>query len=132
MFRATRLRLHTCKIVLLTSLVWFVMDVVVIMYYNSDCAEGGSGWGCAREGRVQEKGGLAAPLALGVKDSEAEAEMPLDLAVSSASPSPKSLFTTTGGESLISRATFRSDFDSGIVLIFCDGRDYKQHSPPPL
>ncbi|KAK8722998.1 hypothetical protein OTU49_011988, partial [Cherax quadricarinatus] len=46
MFRASRLRVHTCKIVLVTSLVWFVMDVAVIMYY-SDCTTG-SGWGCGR------------------------------------------------------------------------------------
>ncbi|XP_063586078.1 polypeptide N-acetylgalactosaminyltransferase 5-like isoform X1 [Penaeus indicus] len=46
MFRSSRLRVHTCKIVLVTSLVWFVMDVAVIMYY-SDCSTG-SGWGCGR------------------------------------------------------------------------------------
>ncbi|XP_069194708.1 polypeptide N-acetylgalactosaminyltransferase 5 isoform X1 [Procambarus clarkii] len=46
MFRTSRLRVHTCKIVLVTSLVWFVMDVAVIMYY-SDCSTG-SGWGCGR------------------------------------------------------------------------------------
>lgn len=44
MFRTSRLRVHTCKIVLVTSLVWFVLDVAVIMYY-SDCTTG-SGWGC--------------------------------------------------------------------------------------
>ncbi|XP_064093282.1 polypeptide N-acetylgalactosaminyltransferase 5-like [Macrobrachium nipponense] len=44
MFRSSRLRVHTCKIVLVTSLVWFVMDVAVIMY-NSDCTTG-AGWGC--------------------------------------------------------------------------------------
>lgn len=46
MFRSSRLRVHTCKIVLVTSLVWFVMDVAVIMYY-SDCSTG-SGWGCGK------------------------------------------------------------------------------------
>ncbi|KAA0193364.1 hypothetical protein HAZT_HAZT001862 [Hyalella azteca] len=45
MFRTSRLRLHTCKIVLITSLVWFVLDVAVIMYY-SDCSSGTGGWGC--------------------------------------------------------------------------------------
>ncbi|KAG0713843.1 Polypeptide N-acetylgalactosaminyltransferase 5 [Chionoecetes opilio] len=45
MFRS-RLRVHTCKIVLITSMVWFAMDVAVIMYY-SDCSTG-SGWGCGR------------------------------------------------------------------------------------
>lgn len=37
--------MHTCKIVLVTSLVWFVLDVAVIMYY-SDCSSGAGGWGC--------------------------------------------------------------------------------------
>ncbi|XP_076067790.1 polypeptide N-acetylgalactosaminyltransferase 5 isoform X4 [Oratosquilla oratoria] len=44
MFRSSRLRVHTCKIILVTSLVWFVMDLAVIMYY-SDCTSG-SGWRC--------------------------------------------------------------------------------------
>uniref|UniRef100_A0A6A7FXF7 Polypeptide N-acetylgalactosaminyltransferase n=3 Tax=Hirondellea gigas TaxID=1518452 RepID=A0A6A7FXF7_9CRUS len=46
MFRTSRLRMHTCKIVLVTSLIWFVFDVVVIMYY-SDCSTGSGGWGCS-------------------------------------------------------------------------------------
>ncbi|XP_066952558.1 polypeptide N-acetylgalactosaminyltransferase 5 isoform X1 [Macrobrachium rosenbergii] len=59
MFRSSRLRVHTCKIVLVTSLVWFVMDVGVIMYY-SDCATG-SGWGCG-------------PKSEGASDRESRAE----------------------------------------------------------
>lgn len=43
MFR-TKVRIHTCKVILLTSLVWFLVDVVVLAFY-SDCV-GGSGWGC--------------------------------------------------------------------------------------
>lgn len=43
MFR-TKVRIHTCKVILLTSLVWFLVDVVVLTFY-SDCV-GGSGWGC--------------------------------------------------------------------------------------
>ncbi|XP_050710951.1 polypeptide N-acetylgalactosaminyltransferase 5-like isoform X2 [Eriocheir sinensis] len=66
MFRSSRLRVHTCKIVLVTSLVWFVLDVGVIMYY-SDCPTG-NGWGCsrseagggsAREGRADHHKGRA-------------------------------------------------------------------------
>ncbi|XP_069980712.1 polypeptide N-acetylgalactosaminyltransferase 5 isoform X1 [Penaeus vannamei] len=52
MFRSSRLRVHTCKIVLVTSLVWFVMDVAVIMYY-SDCSTG-SGWGCRSDAQDRE------------------------------------------------------------------------------
>jgi len=43
MFR-TKVRIHTCKVILLTSLVWFLVDVFVLTFY-SDCV-GGSGWGC--------------------------------------------------------------------------------------
>ncbi|GAB6033349.1 hypothetical protein CHUAL_013116 [Chamberlinius hualienensis] len=37
-----KLRLHTCKIIIATSLVWFMLDVVLLMYYT-DCP---SGWSC--------------------------------------------------------------------------------------
>jgi polypeptide N-acetylgalactosaminyltransferase len=33
MFR-TKIRIHTCKVVLFTSLVWFLVDVMVLMYYT--------------------------------------------------------------------------------------------------
>jgi len=33
----SRLRLQYCKIILATSLVWFLLDVVLLMYYT-DCA----------------------------------------------------------------------------------------------
>ncbi|XP_071440143.1 polypeptide N-acetylgalactosaminyltransferase 5 isoform X1 [Hetaerina americana] len=38
MFRS-KVRIHTCKIIFLTSLVWFLIDVVILMYY-SDCVGG--------------------------------------------------------------------------------------------
>lgn len=61
MFRSSRLRMHTCKIVLVTSLVWFVLDVAVIMYY-SDCSSGTGGWGCSdkknQDGSARVGGGL--------------------------------------------------------------------------
>ncbi|KAL6264482.1 hypothetical protein P5V15_004590 [Pogonomyrmex californicus] len=44
MFRS-KIRIHTCQVILLTSLVWFLVDVMVLMFY-SDCI-GGSGWGCS-------------------------------------------------------------------------------------
>lgn len=44
MFRF-KIRIHTCQVILLTSLVWFLVDVMVLMFY-SDCI-GGSGWGCS-------------------------------------------------------------------------------------
>lgn len=56
MFR-TKVRIHTCKVILLTSLVWFLMDVVVLTFY-SDCV-GGSEWGCSGasvEARVEHIG----------------------------------------------------------------------------
>nr|CAD7595837.1 unnamed protein product [Timema genevievae] len=40
----TKIRIHTCKVIVLTSLVWFLVFVVVLTFY-SDCV-GGSGWGC--------------------------------------------------------------------------------------
>lgn len=43
MFR-TKVRIHTCKVIVLTSLVWLLVDVVVLMFY-SDCTTRG-GWGC--------------------------------------------------------------------------------------
>lgn len=33
MFRG-RIRMHTCRIVLFTSLVWFLLDVAVLFYYS--------------------------------------------------------------------------------------------------
>ncbi|XP_046405770.1 polypeptide N-acetylgalactosaminyltransferase 5 isoform X2 [Ischnura elegans] len=38
MFRS-KVRIHTCKIIFLTSLVWFLIDVVLLMYY-SECVGG--------------------------------------------------------------------------------------------
>lgn len=43
MFRS-KIRIHTCQVILLTSLVWFLVDVMVLMFY-SDCING-SGWNC--------------------------------------------------------------------------------------
>lgn len=44
MFRS-KIRIHTCRVILLTSLVWFLVDVMILMFY-SDCI-GKSGWGCS-------------------------------------------------------------------------------------
>lgn len=41
MFR-TKVRIHTCKVILITSLVWLLVDVVILTFYSSDCV----GWGC--------------------------------------------------------------------------------------
>ncbi|XP_066597733.1 polypeptide N-acetylgalactosaminyltransferase 5 isoform X1 [Prorops nasuta] len=51
MFRS-KIRIHTCQVILLTSLVWFLVDVMVLMLY-SDCI-GGSGWGCTEKNMVTE------------------------------------------------------------------------------
>ncbi|XP_046987691.1 polypeptide N-acetylgalactosaminyltransferase 5 isoform X2 [Schistocerca americana] len=45
MFR-TKVRFHTCKVILVTSLVWLLVFVGILTYY-SDCTVGGNGWGCA-------------------------------------------------------------------------------------
>ncbi|XP_076627300.1 polypeptide N-acetylgalactosaminyltransferase 5 isoform X1 [Colletes latitarsis] len=50
MFRF-KIRIHTCQVILLTSLVWFLVDVMVLMLY-SDCI-GGSGWGCTENNKQQ-------------------------------------------------------------------------------
>lgn len=34
-----KLRVHTCRVILLTSLVWFLVDVVILSFY-SDCQGG--------------------------------------------------------------------------------------------
>lgn len=36
MFRS-KFRLHTCKIIIATSLLWIFIDIVVLMYYTADC-----------------------------------------------------------------------------------------------
>ncbi|XP_076232893.1 polypeptide N-acetylgalactosaminyltransferase 5 isoform X2 [Calliopsis andreniformis] len=51
MFRS-KIRIHTCQVILFTSLVWFLVDVMVLMLY-SDCI-GGSGWGCTESSKQQQ------------------------------------------------------------------------------
>lgn len=59
--------MHTCKIVMVTSLVWFVLDVAVIMYY-SDCSTGTGGWGCGGggQGDSDQRGNALAETAAGL------------------------------------------------------------------
>ncbi|XP_067136293.1 polypeptide N-acetylgalactosaminyltransferase 13 [Centruroides vittatus] len=45
----TRIRLHTCKIILATSLVWLMVGVCLLMYYT-DCIN--NGFGCEKGARV--------------------------------------------------------------------------------
>lgn len=45
MFRG-KVRMNTCRVILLTSLVWMLIDVILIMQY-SDCI-GVNGWRCKR------------------------------------------------------------------------------------
>ncbi|XP_034948110.1 polypeptide N-acetylgalactosaminyltransferase 5 isoform X2 [Chelonus insularis] len=61
MFRS-KIRIHTCQVILLTSLVWFLVDVMVLMYY-SDCI-GRSGWGCYEVKETSTDETLAHPEAL--------------------------------------------------------------------
>ncbi|CAG0917356.1 unnamed protein product [Notodromas monacha] len=42
----SRFRMQSCKIIALTSLVWLVFDVFLLMYYMTDCSDG-QGWGCS-------------------------------------------------------------------------------------
>ena len=39
-----RCRRHTCKVILLTSLVWCFLDILILLNYT-DCSNG-QGWGC--------------------------------------------------------------------------------------
>ncbi|CAG9112060.1 unnamed protein product [Plutella xylostella] len=58
MFRS-KMRIHTCRIILLTSLVWVLVDVALLALY-SDCI--GDGWDCRKkpaEGEVLELGSQA-------------------------------------------------------------------------
>ncbi|XP_065340037.1 polypeptide N-acetylgalactosaminyltransferase 5 isoform X1 [Cloeon dipterum] len=48
MFR-TKVRIHTCKVILLTSLVWFFVGVLVLMYYT-ECV----GTGCCGEKKSED------------------------------------------------------------------------------
>lgn len=47
MFRG-KIRTNTCRIIVMTSLVWLLIDVVLIMHY-SDCI-GNEGWRCKKPG----------------------------------------------------------------------------------
>ena len=42
---SSRLRMHYCKVIIATSLVWVMVDVFVLMYYT-DCS-GADGHKCA-------------------------------------------------------------------------------------
>lgn len=44
MFRG-KVRSNTCRIILITSLVWLLIDIILIMHY-SDCI--GNGWSCKK------------------------------------------------------------------------------------
>lgn len=44
MFRG-KVRSNTCRIILITSLVWLLIDIILIMHY-SDCI--GNGWSCRK------------------------------------------------------------------------------------
>jgi hypothetical protein len=46
--------MNTCKIIALTSLVWFVFDAFLLMYYMGDCIDG-QGWGCAQPPQARSK-----------------------------------------------------------------------------
>ncbi|XP_034834503.1 polypeptide N-acetylgalactosaminyltransferase 5 isoform X1 [Maniola hyperantus] len=48
MFRS-KIRIHTCRIILLTSLVWLLVDVALLTFY-SDCF--GEGWDCSKSKNV--------------------------------------------------------------------------------
>ncbi|KAH0563812.1 Polypeptide N-acetylgalactosaminyltransferase 5 [Cotesia glomerata] len=56
MFRS-KIRIHTCQVILLTSLVWFLVDVMILMFY-SDCI-GKSGWGCSDSKVISTEENLA-------------------------------------------------------------------------
>ncbi|XP_062600306.1 polypeptide N-acetylgalactosaminyltransferase 1-like isoform X1 [Saccostrea cucullata] len=49
----SRARLHYCKIILATSLVWFLLDVFILMYFT-DCAANSANTNCKEHGGVGE------------------------------------------------------------------------------
>ncbi|KAE8749740.1 hypothetical protein FOCC_FOCC003480 [Frankliniella occidentalis] len=57
MFR-TKVRIHTCKIILITSLAWILVDVAILAFY-SDCLGGGS-WKCKENDENSGVGSAAA------------------------------------------------------------------------
>jgi len=51
-----RCRRHTCKIIILTSLLWCVMDIMILLTY-SDCSSG-IGFGCSSGNNAGKKGSI--------------------------------------------------------------------------
>lgn len=56
MFFRTKVRIHTCKVILLTSLVWFLVDVFLLTFY-SDCMGRGCGKSSSDENVLPSSGG---------------------------------------------------------------------------
>lgn len=54
-----RCRRHTCKIILLTSLAWCVLDLLILLNY-SDCSNG-IGWGCSQNNNNKDTNGQLIP-----------------------------------------------------------------------
>ncbi|XP_034188294.1 polypeptide N-acetylgalactosaminyltransferase 5 isoform X2 [Osmia lignaria lignaria] len=75
MFRS-KIRIHTCQVILLTSLVWFLVDVMVLMLY-SDCI-GGSGWGCTESSKQQTLTEENLPHAKGLAKEEQQIQSSFD------------------------------------------------------
>ncbi|XP_053987723.1 polypeptide N-acetylgalactosaminyltransferase 5 isoform X2 [Hylaeus anthracinus] len=67
MFRS-KIRIHTCQVILLTSLVWLLVDAMVLMLY-SDCI-GGSAWGCTESNKQQTLTEESVPLPKALKDEQ--------------------------------------------------------------
>ena len=51
-----RLRRQTCKIIIVTSLVWCVLDILILLSY-SDCSAG-LGWGCGGDTNQGKRGAI--------------------------------------------------------------------------
>ena len=70
-----RIRMQTCKIILATSLIWFLIDVVLLLYYT-DC--GGNGCAGAADGKGPSADSLIRRndehVAIDVKDREVNDE----------------------------------------------------------
>lgn len=50
----SRVRLHYCKIILATSLVWFLLDVFILMYFT-DCAANSVNTNCKQNHHEESK-----------------------------------------------------------------------------
>lgn len=62
-----RFRLQTCKIIIVTSLVWFLLDIVLLMYFT-DCP---GGWACEKNKNQENFGQIENSFLISNKETAA-------------------------------------------------------------